>query len=138
MKRLFAVVVALLVSSTACADRRVGDIIGKVTKIRIDVLDGHKQVFITDGPDVAAVLAAIGLSRTPRNPTGSASFDINLEFFDAAGQVHSMLGFKGSIGDNNHLMTLASSAHDEGTVKLADEAALRKIVARYVDSKAAQ
>jgi hypothetical protein len=131
MRRLL-VIAMLVVPSAAFAGRTVGEIIGKVAKIRIDVLDGHKQVFITDEADVAAVLAAIGTKQTPKNPTNNVSFSINLDFFDAAGQVHSMLGFAGDIGDNNHLMTLASSSHDEGTVKLADTAALKKIVARYV------
>jgi hypothetical protein len=122
----------LLLSSDALADGSVGDIIGKVAKIRIDVIDGHKQVFITDAKDVAALLAAIGLEQKPRHPTGDVSFDLNLVFFDAAGEVHSLLGFKGGVGNQNHLMTLAFSSHDEGTVKLANAAALRKIVGRYV------
>lgn len=135
MRRCLTALIVLLLGSSAFADGRVGEIIGKVAKIRIDVLDGHKQVFITDAADVAAVLAAIGLEQRPRHPTGNVSFDINLDFFDAKGDVHSMLGFTGSIGSHNHLMTLAFSSHDKGTVTLADAAALRKIVGRYVAIK---
>jgi hypothetical protein len=136
MKRLVTLLALLLTSSNAFADGRVGDIIGKVAKIRIDVLDDtHKQVFITDAADVAAVLAAIGLDQRPRNPTNNVSFDLNLDFFDAKGEVHSLLGFKGGIGNRNHLMTLAFSSNDLGSVTLADAEALRKIVARYVGAK---
>lgn len=57
-------------------------------KVRIDVLDGHKQVFITDEADVAAVLAAIGTKQSPKSPTGNFSFDMSLNFFDGEDKVH--------------------------------------------------
>ena len=118
----------------ACSGRRVADIIGPVAKIRIDfVATDREQVFISDPNDVAAVLTAIQTDQntsrwgSPPNDT----FALNLNFFDAKGTPHAVLGFYGGTGDKNRLQSLGFSLVDEGSVTIADPAGLQKFIDRY-------
>jgi hypothetical protein len=131
--RLLVLALLCLPAWGQAAERTVADIIGPVARIRVDVLEGHKQVFISDPADVAAVLAAIDVKQRPRRaPPNEAFFKLNLVFFDADGAPHSQLSFFGDVDGGNRLVRLAFSSTDVGTLRLADAKALARILDRVI------
>lgn len=122
----------------AGARPRVAEILGKVRKIRVDLPDDARtQVFITERGQVAAVLRAIGLKQRPDGspPDRRKWFELNLNFFGPDGMARAVLGFYGGVGAPNRLSTLGFSVQNHGAIKLANAAALKKIVRRCAAKK---